>query len=78
VCFGADEIVPGLAVLKELVVRFALGYAKSEFAAALAALEERRLDVDPLVTDVVGVEDAPRAFEALTRPTAQGKVLIEF
>ena len=78
VCFGADEIVPGLAVLKELVVRFALGYAKAEFAVALAALEERRLDVDPLVTDVVGVEDAPRAFEALTRPTAQGKVLIEF
>src|SRR5207244_2702138 len=78
VCFGADEIVPGLAVLKELVVRFALGYAKAEFAVALAALEECRLDVDPLVTDVVGVEDAPRAFEALTRPTAQGKVLIEF
>ena len=78
VCFGADEIVPGLAVLKELVVHFALGYAKSEFAAALAALHERRLDVDPLVTDVVGVAEAPRAFEALARPTAQGKVLIEF
>ncbi|TMA55677.1 MAG: hypothetical protein E6J75_11380 [Deltaproteobacteria bacterium] len=59
-------------------MRFALGYAKSEFAATLAALEERRFDVDALITDVVGVDGAPLAFEALTRPTAQGKVLIEF
>ena len=78
VCFGTDEIVPGLAVMKELVVRFALAYTKSDFAAALAALQERRLDVDALVTDVVTVEDAPQAFEALMRPTTQGKVLIEF
>jgi len=59
-------------------VRFALGYTKADFAAALAALQERRLDVDALVTDVVTVEDAPQAFEALMRPTTQGKVLIEF
>jgi (R,R)-butanediol dehydrogenase/meso-butanediol dehydrogenase/diacetyl reductase len=78
VCMGADEIYPGIGVMKELTVRFALGYSQSEFAEALDALRHERLAVAPLVTDVVGIEDAPRAFEALGRPASQGKVLIEF
>jgi|SRR5581483_4286806 len=78
VCFGLDELMPAVGVLKELTVRFALGYSAAEFGEALEALRDDRLAARPLVTDVVGIEDAPRAFAALGKPAAQGKVLIEF
>ena len=73
-----EELFPLPALLKELTVRFALAYSKAEFAQTLAALSEHRIDVGPLVTDVVGLTEVPAAFEALQRPNAQGKVLIEF
>jgi threonine dehydrogenase-like Zn-dependent dehydrogenase len=77
-CMDQDEIFPLQGVLKELTVRFALGYTKAEFAEVLAALASRRIDVGPLITDAVPVEAAPAAFDALLRPNNQGKVLIEF
>ena len=73
-----EEIFPLPALLKELTVRFALAYSRDEFAETLDALHAGRIDVTGLVTDVVGITDLPGAFEALTRPNAQGKVLIEF
>jgi (R,R)-butanediol dehydrogenase/meso-butanediol dehydrogenase/diacetyl reductase len=73
-----EEIFPLQALLKELTVRFALAYSRDEFAETLDALRAGRIDVRGLVTDVVGIEAVPGAFEALTRPNAQGKVLIEF
>jgi (R,R)-butanediol dehydrogenase/meso-butanediol dehydrogenase/diacetyl reductase len=78
VCMEPDQIFPMQAVLKEVSLRFALGYSKVEFRETLAALDAARLAAGPLITDVVGIEDAPRAFEALMRPHTQGKVLIEF
>ena len=78
VSMDPEEIFPLPAVLKELTVRFALAYTKGEFAETLAALHGGRIDPTGLVTDVVGLAELPDAFETLTRPNAQGKVLIEF
>jgi threonine dehydrogenase-like Zn-dependent dehydrogenase len=73
-----EEIIPLQALLKELTLRFGLAYSREEFAETLAALHAGTVDVTGLVTDVVGLTDLPDAFTALTRPNAQGKVLIEF
>lgn len=78
VCVEPDEILPLSGVLKELEIKFALGYSKAEFAEALEALRSGRIDVAPLVTDVIGVDLVPDAFAALATPTTQCKVLIEF
>src|SRR5438552_1378144 len=69
--FRAAALVEPLAVALH-------GVRMARVAAAAGALQERWLDVDALVTDVVTVEDAPQAFEALMRPITEGKVLIEF
>lgn len=73
-----EEIFPLQALLKEVTVRFALGYTRAEFAETLAALDARRIDPAALITDVVAITELPEAFQALLRPSAQGKVLIEF
>jgi threonine dehydrogenase-like Zn-dependent dehydrogenase len=78
VCLETDEILPLTGILKELELKFALGYSKAEFADALEALRTRRFDVAPLVTDVVDLDLVPETFAALSAPTTQCKVLIEF
>jgi (R,R)-butanediol dehydrogenase/meso-butanediol dehydrogenase/diacetyl reductase len=78
VCVEPDEILPITGILKELEVKFALGYSKQEFADALEALRSGRIDVGPLVTDVIDLERVPENFHALATPTTQCKVLIEF
>jgi threonine dehydrogenase-like Zn-dependent dehydrogenase len=78
VCIEADEILPLTGILKELELKFALGYNKAEFADALEALRTGRLDVAPLITDVIDLDLVPETFSALNAPTTQCKVLIEF
>jgi len=78
VCVESDEILPLTGILKELEVKFALGYSKQEFADALEALRSGRIDVSPLVTDVIDIDRVPETFHALAAPTTQCKVLIEF
>jgi len=78
VCLETDEILPLTGILKELELKFALGYSKAEFADALEALRARRFDVAPLVTDIVDLDLVPETFAALSAPTTQCKVLIEF
>ncbi len=78
VSIEAEEILPLTGILKELEIKFALGYSKSEFGDALEALRTGRLDVAPLVTDVIDLDLVPETFSALSAPTTQCKVLIEF
>ena len=78
VCIEPDEILPLTGILKELELKFALGYSKQEFADALEALRSGRIDVGPLVTDVIDLDLVPETFHALAAPTTQCKVLIEF
>lgn len=78
VCLETDEILPITGILKELEIKFALGYSKAEFADALEALRTGRIDVAPLVTDVIDLDLVPETFSALNAPTTQCKVLIEF
>ncbi len=77
VCVEPDEILPLTGVLKELELKFALGYSKHEFAEALEALRSGRIDVGPLITDVIDLDLVPETFHALAAPTTQCKVLIE-
>ena len=38
-------------------------------------LAEGRIDVSPMVTDIVSLDELPDAFEALKTPSSQCKVL---
>jgi threonine dehydrogenase-like Zn-dependent dehydrogenase len=77
VCMEDDRIRPLLGVQKELQIQFVLGYTPDEFAEALRALAEGRIDGAPLITGRVGVGGVAEAFGALARPDEHAKILVE-
>jgi (R,R)-butanediol dehydrogenase/meso-butanediol dehydrogenase/diacetyl reductase len=72
-----DGFPPGLAMSKELDVSFSLGLEPGEVETAIAVLASGRISTDPLITHTVSLDDLPRAFAALTRPSNQTKVMLE-
>jgi threonine dehydrogenase-like Zn-dependent dehydrogenase len=76
-CMEDDVIRPLLGVNKELSLQFVLGYSPEEFAGALAAIAEGRIDVAPLVTGRVGVDGVAQAFRDLAAPDTHAKILVE-
>jgi (R,R)-butanediol dehydrogenase/meso-butanediol dehydrogenase/diacetyl reductase len=72
-----EPFVPGLAVVKELELQFVLAYVKSDFQRALDMMAAGRIDPRPMVTDRVGLDALPAAFEGLKRPGDQCKILVE-
>jgi len=77
VCMEADAIHPMLGIVKELNLQFVLGYTQDEFAATLGHIAEGRIPTPPLITGRVGIDDVPRAFEALASPERHAKILVQ-
>ena len=75
VCEQPDSIMPFLGLIKELSVQFAIAYTKDDFETSIAMLAEKRIDVTPMITDIIGLDDLPGVFEALRSPDHQCKVL---
>ena len=72
-----DVILPRVAIRKELSLQFVLGYQREDFALVLDALETGRIDVEGMITNVIGFADLPDMFERLRRPNPDAKVLID-
>jgi 2-desacetyl-2-hydroxyethyl bacteriochlorophyllide A dehydrogenase len=77
VCMQSDTLVPVLAILKELVFHFVLGYTRQEFQFTIDMLGKGRIRGEPMVTDGVGLSELPGVFEALKQPGSQCKVILE-
>ena len=77
VCMEDDLIRPMLAISKEIALQFVLGYLPNEFADTLTAIAEGKIDVAPLITGHVGLDRVPWAFDALGKPDAHAKILVE-
>ena len=77
VCDNPDEIVPLTAFLKELRIQWAVGYEKEDFQFAIDMMVAGRVDASAMITDVIGLDSVPDAFEALRSPSGQCKVLID-
>lgn len=78
VCEQPDNIMPFFGLVKELQIQFAIAYTRDDFETCLAMLGEGRIDVAPMITDVVSLDELPAAFEALRAPSHQCKVLTRF
>lgn len=74
---GEQSISPMIAISKELNIQFVIYYQPEEFAEALQAIAEDKLDWKPLVTAKVGLDGIPKAFDALSDPEGHAKILIE-
>jgi len=77
VCEQPDAIMPFFGLVKELNIRFAMAYTLDDFETCVAMLAEKRIDVAPMITDIVTLAELPAAFEALKTPTSQCKVLLQ-
>jgi threonine dehydrogenase-like Zn-dependent dehydrogenase len=77
VCMTEDRLRPMVGINKHLTVQFVLGYTPGEFAEALTAIGEDRIDPSPLVTRTVKLDELPEAFRALSDPK-DCKVVLTF
>jgi len=78
VCMEPDQIQPMQCILKEVGVSFVLGYDRPDFDETIEALASRRIAPQPMVTDIIVVDQVPEMFQTLRRPGARAKVLVEF
>lgn len=76
-CMQPDTIIPYYGIAKELSVQFVIAYSLEEFASALTAIADGRVDVTPMITRTLGLDDLPEAFEALADPSQHCKILVE-
>jgi (R,R)-butanediol dehydrogenase / meso-butanediol dehydrogenase / diacetyl reductase len=76
VCAKPDPFVPIVALMKELAMHFVVYYRRRDFAYVLDMLRQGRIDPGRFITDRVGLDAFPTAFEALKQPTSQCKVLV--
>jgi threonine dehydrogenase-like Zn-dependent dehydrogenase len=76
VCMETDRLEPSIAITKEIELTFVFGYAPEEFALTLRRLAEGVIDVDGLVTGIVGLDGVAGAFDALADPEAHVKILV--
>jgi threonine dehydrogenase-like Zn-dependent dehydrogenase len=72
-----DRIHPMLGIGKELSLQFVLGYTPEEFAQSLQAIAEERIDLSPLLTGSVTIDEIPQAFTDLANPEAHAKILVQ-
>ena len=75
-CMQEDRVHPMLGIGKELSLQFALGYSPLEFGSALTSIAEGKVDLAPLITGRVGIDDVPQAFRDLGNPEAHAKILV--
>jgi (R,R)-butanediol dehydrogenase/meso-butanediol dehydrogenase/diacetyl reductase len=76
ICAQNDEIFPFWALSKELDLRFAIYYGREDFTDTLDALDSHRLEVLPMVTETITLEQLPARFAQLERDPDAGKVIV--
>jgi threonine dehydrogenase-like Zn-dependent dehydrogenase len=76
VCMQSDTVHPFFAIAKEINVQFVLAYDPNEFADSLRAIAEGEIDVTPVITGDVGLEDVGTAFDDLADPGRHCKILV--
>jgi (R,R)-butanediol dehydrogenase/meso-butanediol dehydrogenase/diacetyl reductase len=78
VCMEADEIQPVQCILREVSVNFVLGYDPPDFDETIDALATGKIKPQPMVTDIISVDQVPDMFQTLRTPGNHAKVLVEF
>jgi threonine dehydrogenase-like Zn-dependent dehydrogenase len=76
VCMQPDTMHPFFAIAKEINVQFVLAYDPNEFADSLRAIAEGDIDVTPVITGDVGLENVGTAFDDLADPERHCKILV--
>jgi threonine dehydrogenase-like Zn-dependent dehydrogenase len=76
VCMEPDTVHPFFAIAKEINLQFVLAYNPTEFAESLRVIAEGEIDVAPVITGEVGLEQVGDAFDDLAHPDRHCKILV--
>lgn len=77
-CMVPDQFIPGMALMKDVSLRFSLIYTRDDYAECAAALDADGDRARAMVTETVALADAPAAFERLRAGTGGGgKLLVD-
>jgi (R,R)-butanediol dehydrogenase/meso-butanediol dehydrogenase/diacetyl reductase len=76
-CMGADSLLPAVAVVKAIDLRFTMCYERRHFELIVGLLESGRIDASKFVTDTVGFDDFAQKFEQLKTAGADVKVMLQ-
>ena len=75
-CMQEDRFHPLLGIGRELSLQFAFGYEPGEFAAALLAIADGKVDLAPWLTAKVRIDGIPQAFADLADPEQHAKIMV--
>lgn len=76
-CMQTDRFEPTYGVLKELTLQFVVTYTPAEFRDAMHLIATGVVDVSPMITGTVGLDDIAQAFTDLARPGEHTKILVK-
>jgi 2-desacetyl-2-hydroxyethyl bacteriochlorophyllide A dehydrogenase len=76
VCMEPDTVHPFFAIAKEINVQFVLAYEPAEFTESLRAIAEGEIEVTPVITGEVGLDQVGAAFDDLADPGQHCKILV--
>lgn len=76
VCMQPDTVNPFFGIAKEINVQFVLAQTPTEFGDSLRAIAEGDIDVTPIITGEVGLEEVGTAFGDLADPDRHCKILV--
>ena len=76
VCMERDYIDPLVLISKEIELRYVLAYSPDEFSASLRNLADGTTRYSSVITDVVGLAEAPDAFARLQTDKSQIKIMV--
>ena len=71
-----DTFQPVFGVLKELTLQFVVTYSPQEFEQAMHLIAEGTIDVSPMVTGQVGLNDIAQAFSDLSQADQHTKIMV--
>ncbi len=73
---GEDSFTPATAITKQLSIHFVVFYSTEEFAEALDALANNKVNWDAWITGKVDLDGVAKAFRELEDPEQHAKILI--
>lgn len=76
VCMEHDRFRPMMGIMKNLTIRFVLGWTAEEFTTSLHNLAGGLIDGSKLITGHVELDEVPEAFAQLAHPDQHVKVLV--
>jgi len=78
ICMESVQIVPVRWVVEEVSVIGSIGCDNEQFKECADWIVHGEVDVEPLISHVIGIEEVPAMFERLFHPTDELKVLVGF